>query len=118
MANKATLKPIDSHERAVELGRRGGIASGKARARKASLRELLLLELDRPYKCRAYEDEDYAGITKAQRIVKGLVECACMNSNTKAQALLFKLLDGGNQTDADVDQDADEFEQASVEGNA
>ena len=107
MSNPATLIPIDSHERAVELGRRGGIASGKARARQKSLRELLLLELEQPYEAEFpfLEDSKSIGLTKGQKIVRALVDAACNGPNVKAQLAVFKLL-GGSQTDADVD-DAD-----------
>lgn len=41
MANEENLKPIQSEKEARELGRKGGIASGKARKEKKTMREIL-----------------------------------------------------------------------------
>jgi len=110
MSNPATLRPITDHARAVELGRRGGLASGRARARQKSLRELLLLELEKPYKA-PFDialDGEKVQISKGQRVVQALVDAACVGVNTRAQQAIFKLLNekGG----ADADQDEDELE--------
>lgn len=40
VVNEQNLKPIDSVEKAREMGRKGGIASGKAKRRKKALREI------------------------------------------------------------------------------
>ena len=45
MATIENLKPIQSEEEAREKGRKGGIASGKARAERKALKEELLLLL-------------------------------------------------------------------------
>ena len=45
MATIENLKPIKSEEEAREKGRKGGIASGKARAERKALKEELLLLL-------------------------------------------------------------------------
>lgn len=43
MANEQNLKPVRTKEEARERGRKGGIASGKARAKKKSIAELTML---------------------------------------------------------------------------
>lgn len=40
VVNEQNLKPIDSVEKAREMGRKGGIASGKSKRRKKALREI------------------------------------------------------------------------------
>lgn len=49
MANEDNLNPIQSKSEARELGRKGGIASGKARRAKKELKECLTELLDREY---------------------------------------------------------------------
>ena len=49
MANEENLNPIQSESQARELGRKGGIASGKARRAKKELRECLTELLEREY---------------------------------------------------------------------
>ena len=60
------LKPVGSEQEARELGRRGGIASGKARREKRRLRDELLILL-------AYENADGSG---AARIATALFDKA------------------------------------------
>ena len=45
--NEENLKPVQSKEEARERGRKGGIASGKARRERKTLREELLLLLEK-----------------------------------------------------------------------
>ena len=45
MANTQNLKPVQSKEEARERGKKGGIASGKARQERKALKEELLLLL-------------------------------------------------------------------------
>lgn len=45
MANNQNLKPVQSEKEARELGKKGGIASGKARKERRALKEELLLLL-------------------------------------------------------------------------
>lgn len=45
--NESNLKPVQSKEEARERGRKGGIASGKARRERKTLREELLLLLEK-----------------------------------------------------------------------
>ena len=46
MANESNLKPVRSKEEAREKGRKGGIASGKARRERKTLKDELLLLLE------------------------------------------------------------------------
>lgn len=46
MANEKNLKPVRSKEEAREKGRKGGIASGKARRERKTLKDELLLLLE------------------------------------------------------------------------
>lgn len=46
MANESNLKPVRSKEEAREKGRKGGIASGKARRERKTLKEELLALLE------------------------------------------------------------------------
>lgn len=45
---KADLKPVRSKEEAKARGKKGGIASGEARRRKKTMRELLEIAMERP----------------------------------------------------------------------
>ena len=47
MANEKNLKPVQSEKEARELGKKGGIASGKARKERKALKEELLLLLSK-----------------------------------------------------------------------
>ena len=116
MGKLDNLKPVKTHEEAAALGKKGGIASGRARARRASLRELLEIALDQPYKSGLFDDER-KGMTNGEALVYGLVNHACLGASTQAQLAIFKILGQVGPKNNAVD-DADEFEQASVEGNA
>lgn len=61
MANEQNLRTPTSEE-AREIGRKGGIASGKARKEKATLRAVLLEELD--------EKDERTGLTRRQLLIK------------------------------------------------
>lgn len=69
MANEQNLRPVKSKKEARERGRKGGIASGKARAERKTLRDELLLLLSK-------------GDTQ-EKISLSLISEA-MNGNTKA----------------------------------
>lgn len=66
MANEQNLKPPftsdQSREEAAKNGRKGGIASGAARREKATLRSVLLEELD--------EKDERTGLTRRQLLIK------------------------------------------------
>jgi hypothetical protein len=61
MANEQNLRTPTSEE-AREIGRKGGIASGKARKEKATLRAVLLEELDHV--------DEASGLTRRQLLIK------------------------------------------------
>lgn len=69
MAGKENLRPVSSKDEARERGRKGGLASGKARRKRKTLKEELLLMLS--------EGETQQSVTLA------LIEKA-MSGDTKA----------------------------------
>ena len=78
MANEKNLKAPRSTEEARERGRKGGIASGKARAEKRDLRKALELLLEKEYK-----DKNGNKISGTEAITAKLFEQA-MKGNIKA----------------------------------
>lgn len=48
MANEQNLRPVTSHDEAVEKGRAGGIASAKARKQRKLLRDIVNDQLNEP----------------------------------------------------------------------
>lgn len=77
MANEKNLKPVRSESEARELGKQGGIASGKARRKKKILRESLEALLDKNYNTSEGE------ISGADAIALKLMEQA-MKGNVRA----------------------------------
>ena len=65
---KGTLKPCKTTAEAKKRGRNGGLASGKARARRKALRELLEVALSMP--------SEQRDMSKAESIAVALVERA------------------------------------------
>lgn len=81
MANEQNLKPFtsdQSREKAVENGRKGGVASGEARRRKRDLRLALEMLLEKDFK-----DKNGKEMTGTQAITAKLFEQA-MKGNVKA----------------------------------
>ena len=81
MGNEQNLKPFtsdQSREKAVENGRKGGVASGEARRRKRDLRLALELLLEKEY-----TDKKGKVMTGAEAITTKLFEQA-MKGNVKA----------------------------------
>ncbi len=78
MAGKDNLKAPRTSEEAREKGRKGGIASGKARAEKRDLRKALEMLLEREFK-----DKNGTTITGTEAISAKLFEQA-MKGNIKA----------------------------------
>lgn len=81
MGNEQNLKPFtsdQSREKAVENGRKGGVASGEARRRKRDLRLALELLLEKEY-----TDKKGKVMTGAEAITAKLFEQA-MKGNVKA----------------------------------
>ena len=82
MANEQNLKPVQSEKEARELGRKGGIASGKARREKKSMRETLELLL---------EMETKTGRTNREDITIGLINGAKKGNATNYRTILETL---------------------------
>ena len=81
MGNEQNLKPFtsdQSREKAVENGRKGGVASGEARRRKRDLRLALEMLLEKEY-----TDKKGKVMTGAEAITTKLFEQA-MKGNVKA----------------------------------
>lgn len=78
MANEQNLKPVRSKTEARALGRAGGVASGKARAEKKRLGELLRILLDQ---------QTENGKTNAEEVTAELVRQA-KKGNVKAFEVL------------------------------
>lgn len=101
--NDQNLKPFKAGEsRAVEAGRKGGVASGEAR--RESTRALLLAELDREHTYTpAMEDGSFsfdftekpAGYSRRVAMVKKLVGMA-VNGDLKAVKMVIDLTEGGD----------------------
>lgn len=69
MANENNLRPFSSREQAQELGRKGGIASAKARRERRKLREELLEMLSLPV-------EELEGMTEQRAILAAMLKKA------------------------------------------
>ena len=82
MANEQNLKPVQSEKEARELGRKGGIASGKARREKKTMRETLELLL---------EMETKTGRTNREDITIGLINGAKKGNATNYRTILETL---------------------------
>ena len=73
MANNSNLIPIQSKSKARELGSKGGIASGKARREKATMKKTLEMLLDeKSSKGKTYRELSTLGLIKGA--VQGKVE--------------------------------------------
>ena len=92
MANEQNLKPVRSEKEARELGQKGGIASGKARREKATMRKTLEMLL---------EEKNTKGVTYKELatlgLIKGAVKGNAMNYKTIVE-LLGELLPQENTT--------------------
>lgn len=82
MAGVENLKPVQSKEEARELGRKGGIASGKARREKKTMRETLEMLL---------EMETKSGRTNREEITIGLINGAKKGNATNYRTVLETL---------------------------
>ena len=83
--NEENLKPVRSTEEARELGRRGGIASGKARKEKATMKKLLrqMLEEEVP--------KDKLGRTYMELATLGLIKGAVKGDSRNYKVMLETL---------------------------
>ena len=108
MANEQNLIPKTSdqdREEAKRNGRKGGVASGKARRQKKQMHELVSLMLDsKPTEKQAaalmknFPDLEGEDLTIASSMVAGQIKSA-MNGNTKAFLALNDLNSKGKKTD-------------------
>lgn len=99
--NSGNLKPFKAGEsRAVEAGRKGGVASGIARRER--VRELLLAELDKDHMVSKTDEdglfvldfsEKPAGYSRRVAMVKKLVSMA-VQGDLKAMKLVLELTEG------------------------
>ena len=107
MANEQNIEPYrftsaQDREKAARNGRKGGIASGKAKRQKKALRELVELmmqsvatgeaaEVAREFGG-ALDDED---MINAAAVVGGQIRAAAIDGNCNAAKWLADMLDGG-----------------------
>lgn len=82
MANEQNLKPVQSKEEARELGKKGGIASGKARREKATMKATLQMLLNETSK---------NGKTYKELVTLGLLKGA-INGNAKNYEVILQTL--------------------------
>ena len=83
MANEENLKPVRSKKEARELGKKGGIASGKARKEKATMRKVLEEMLEEIPK-KNNEDK----LTYKQLATLGLIKGAVFGNNANYKTIL------------------------------
>lgn len=92
MANEENLKPIRSEKEARELGQKGGIASGKARKEKATMKKALEMLLD---------EKSNKGLTYRELATLGLIKGAIKGNAQNYKAIvevLGELLPTSNET--------------------
>ena len=83
MANEENLKPVRTKKEARELGKKGGIASGKARKEKATMRKVLEEMLEEIPK-KNNEDK----LTYKQLATLGLIKGAVFGNNANYKTIL------------------------------
>ena len=83
MANIENLKPVQTESEARELGRKGGIASGKARRKKATMLSTLRKLLDEEYKDTGMTYREMATLG----LIKGAVKGNPLNYKTMIEVL-------------------------------
>ena len=94
MANIENLKPVQSKSEARELGRKGGIASGEARRKKATMLSVLENMLDEVPKCK----ENEKGLTNKELVTLGLINGAAKEFS-KNYELIQQLMEKKEQKD-------------------
>ena len=85
--SRENLRPVRSAEEAREKGKKGGIASGEARRRKADLREAIKIALEAEYK--TPEGETQSG---AEMLVVSLMTIAGEPKNKGAAVQAFNTI--------------------------
>ena len=113
MANEQNLKPFtsdQSHEKAVENGRKGGIASGKAKREKKDLRLALEMLLEKDFTDKngnVVSGSDVIATKLFEQAMKGNIKAFTALRDTVGQAPVQKI------AVAEVDQNIiDEVERA------
>ena len=85
MANEQNLKPRElTSEEAMELGRKGGIASGKARREKKTMRETLEMMLEEVADIEGNKNK----LTYKQLATLGLLKGAVQGNNANYKTIL------------------------------
>ena len=122
MANIQNLKPFtsdQSREKAVENGRKGGIASGKARRDKRAMNKLLVSILEVPATPELITKINKRGIcldensSNKQVVAATLIACA-MDGDIKATKLLMELI-GEYTKQVDVNADVKDTKKELME---
>lgn len=90
MANNIDNLKVPTSEQAREYGRRGGIASGKARREKATMKKTLEMLLEEKYK---------SGKTYKELATLGLIKGAIKGNAQNYRTILETLGELGNQED-------------------
>ena len=115
MANEQNLKPVRSTEEARERGRNGGIASGKARRKKAALKKcaMRVLQSDIPKELRPSIDKLIGGLeeendTLYTAAVAGMVK-ESIAGNAKAFHELRAIVDDMDAVYIEDEQEEDDL---------
>lgn len=83
MAGVDNLKPVRNKAEARELGKKGGVASGKARREKATMKKTLEMMLEEIPKSKNPE-----GLTYKQLATLGLIKGAVIGNNANYKTIL------------------------------
>lgn len=106
MANENNLKPVRTKSEARERGRNGGINSGKARRRKAALRDtmnrLLTMQVDIPGLSEILK-ADGGESTYEEVIAMTMIEKA-LTGNVAAYNAIMNTVGQTNKSDADLEE--------------
>lgn len=106
MANEKNLKPVRTKSEARERGRNGGINSGKARRRKAALRDtmnrLLTMQVDIPGLSDILK-ADGGESTYEEVIAMTMIEKA-LTGNVAAYNAIMNTVGQTNKSDADLEE--------------
>ena len=97
MANIENLKPVHSESEARELGRKGGIASGEARRKKATMLSVLENMLDEVPNC----EQNDKGLTNKELVTLGLINGAAKGFS-KNYELIQQLMEKKEQKDEET----------------
>ena len=85
MANEKNLKPVRSTSEARERGKKGGIASGKARLAKKTAREYAIAALEGVVKGKAGTKTTVKDVMRQQLIAKAVSESDLLRGQCQVQ---------------------------------